>query len=213
MITLGSLYFVVLPLYQKSILDEAIAQKEIELRESEKSLQQSYEKLRTYDVNTFIKFAEVDCVFPRYEGVDSEGIVKIGSPLTINAYNCLTEKINSLSNLKTNDRLFITAKIEKIAKKIEQERTTSIKLYNELPEQAKTNPSLLKPLQPFAKGAIQSLEDFNAILNSAKNKILLDEMRFDYGVLAAQSDIESKYIDYSSVQIGSLKSLNWGYSK
>lgn len=62
-ITLGSLYFVVLPVYQKSILDEAIAQKEIELKKSEKLVTESYVQLRKQAVTLFTNKAFVECKY------------------------------------------------------------------------------------------------------------------------------------------------------
>lgn len=51
--TLAISYFTVLPLYQKAVLEEAIAKKEVELGALNKSLESIYGKIRTYVMRDF----------------------------------------------------------------------------------------------------------------------------------------------------------------
>src|SRR6185437_1868693 len=59
--TLGSLYFTVLPLYQKALLDESIAKKEIELKTATVSLEQKYSKIRAFAIKEYVIAAGAKC--------------------------------------------------------------------------------------------------------------------------------------------------------
>lgn len=61
LVTVGSLYFVVLPLYQKSALEEAIARKETELKQATAELDKSYRLIRATAVGTYVFNAGVQC--------------------------------------------------------------------------------------------------------------------------------------------------------
>lgn len=61
LVTIGSLYFVVLPLYQKSVLEEAIARKEAELKQATVSLDKSYKLARGFAVDIYVLQAGMHC--------------------------------------------------------------------------------------------------------------------------------------------------------
>ena len=60
-VTLGSLYFVVLPIYKVSVLDEAIARKEIELKESNELVEQNYKQVRKFAIEQFTYSVFANC--------------------------------------------------------------------------------------------------------------------------------------------------------
>lgn len=51
--SVGTIYYTVIPLYQKSLLDEAIAKKEVELKEANRALKLTYEKARPFIARDF----------------------------------------------------------------------------------------------------------------------------------------------------------------
>lgn len=59
--TLGTLYLTVLPLYQKALLDEAIARKEVELNQANKALEKAYRQLRTWEIKGYAMNAIAKC--------------------------------------------------------------------------------------------------------------------------------------------------------
>ena len=52
LLTLATIYFTVIPLYQKALLDEQIAEKELRLAKLEKSLDAAYRKIRASAVRS-----------------------------------------------------------------------------------------------------------------------------------------------------------------
>ena len=50
---IGGFYFTVLPLYQKALLEEAIAMKEVQLTAATNALDSAYSRNRTYAVREF----------------------------------------------------------------------------------------------------------------------------------------------------------------
>lgn len=59
--TIWMMYFTVIPLYQKSLLDEAIAKKEIEIIEATKSLHSIYIETRPYLAKDFSLNINLNC--------------------------------------------------------------------------------------------------------------------------------------------------------
>ncbi|MFA5824357.1 MAG: hypothetical protein WC825_00135 [Gallionellaceae bacterium] len=219
-VTLGSLYFVVLPIYQKSILDEAIARKEIELKESQKLVAKSYEKLRSYTVNQFINMAGLKCatnlLAMDFDKQPREAVTKSQQTvLNRDASNCLKEEAiayKELEQLSADDQVTFSVGLGNIAEKIEQERIIALKRYRDLPNKAKQNTSLLKPPKYFSRSYIERLEKLNKathLLSEAK----LAKLRFDAGVHAAQLDEESEYMDFARTQLTGLLTLAWRNSR
>jgi hypothetical protein len=60
-LTAGAFYLTVLPLYQKALLDEAFARKEIELKQVTATLDAKYAKLREVAIRAFVINADADC--------------------------------------------------------------------------------------------------------------------------------------------------------
>jgi hypothetical protein len=59
--TIGTIYFTVIPLYQKAVLDEQIARREIELKQTTALLETAYGKLHTVAVRDFVFGAGIRC--------------------------------------------------------------------------------------------------------------------------------------------------------
>lgn len=159
-ITLGSLYFVVLPIYRMSALDEAIARKEIELKESNKLVEQSYVQLRKFAIEQFTFGVFVKCVVDGDFEPNNDEVRKQDS-FTKDASSCLFESEKTSSKLKLlrpNDQVVFLAGLKNVAAEIEQNRIVALKQYRELPSKAKSNPSLLKPLKSFSRRYIESQE-------------------------------------------------------
>jgi len=219
-VTLGSLYFVVLPLYQKAVLDEAIARKEIELKESEKLIAKSYEKLRSYAVKQFVHMAGINCTmlfrdFDSLEQLKGGASNKEGTILNLDVSNCLNEEVKASKDLKElhiNDQVFFSTEVKNIAVKIEQNRIIALERYRELPNKAKLNPSLLKPPKSFTSRYLKSFEELNNKMHFT-SQAYLDEKRFKAGVQSAQFDVVAEYGDFARTQLLGLRSLTWSNSK
>ena len=60
-VTAASLLFTVIPLYQKAVLEESLAKKEVELKVVEKTLESQYVKVRDFFVRGFVMFSGPEC--------------------------------------------------------------------------------------------------------------------------------------------------------
>src|SRR5437016_4581751 len=60
-LTLAALYYTVLPLYQKAVLEEAIARKEIELTHATAQVEKLYVTARGYIVDEYVSYASGKC--------------------------------------------------------------------------------------------------------------------------------------------------------
>lgn len=205
-ITLGSLYFVVLPVYQKSILDEAIARKEIELKESEKLVEQSYIKLRKYSVNQFTFAAFTNCIIDYQDMELTKDESREHNNLYHDATNCLLEsEMNStnLKDLRTADRDIIAKELKSVASEIEQHRIVALKKYIELPSKAKLDHSLLRPPKYFSRHLNESFEKLYKDLNIYSEEKMA-KSRFDAEVASAQLDIYADHLDFAKQKLQSM---------
>lgn len=210
-VTLGSLYFVVLPLYQKAVLDEAIARKEIELKESNELLEQSYKKIRSYAVMQFTASAAAKCILNLRAFNSEEDLSKSETSLNMNVSNCLNGEATiseELKQLRPNDQHTFSAALEKVIMEIEQKRSIALNEYLGLPARAKLDPSLLKPPKHFSAAMINAMEEF-----SKKTRLIseanISKQRFKAGIHAAQLDLESEFKEFSIKKIKGLRLLNW----
>ena len=59
--TVWAIFFTVVPLYQKALLDEAIAKKEVELKEANTALERAYGRIKFTVVKDFVFMAGARC--------------------------------------------------------------------------------------------------------------------------------------------------------
>ena len=212
-ITLGSLYFVVLPIYQKSVLDEAIAQKEIELKKSEKLVMESYEQLRKLAVTLFTNKVFVKCIVKPDE-LFTEHNDKKWIRLNQEVSGCLIESGKTSQDLKLlhpEDQIIFSSELNKIAAELEQRRIVALKQYLELPEKAKSDPSLLKSPKYFSAALIKEWEQLHKETNLI-SEASMARSRFDAGVQSAQLDVESSYMDFAKQKLVGMTNLDWSNS-
>ncbi len=60
-VTAASLFYTVVPLYQKAILEESLAKREVELKAVEKTLDAQYVQVRDFFVRGFVMFSGPEC--------------------------------------------------------------------------------------------------------------------------------------------------------
>lgn len=216
-VTIGGLYFTVLPLYQKAVLEEAIARKEVQLAESEKSLEASYARLRSFALREFIFGTGVECsslmLPPRalrtLNEKPSPAPSKAEEIFSINAGACLKEefqKSKSLKELRSPDLQTMTSYVERIATNITAKRESTLKEYQSIPQRAKTDPSILKPLGPFSERML-------AFLSKSQPAAWIEANRFSLAVKETQSAVAHEYDAYIREQVATLRSIKWEASR
>ena len=103
-LTTGSLYFTVLTLYQKALLDEAIAKKEIELRTISAALESKYVQIRYLVIRDYILLTVPGCkdiIRKILESADEP--VPLDATLTLDIKHCIVSAeptIRSLDELR-----------------------------------------------------------------------------------------------------------------
>jgi hypothetical protein len=138
--TLGSIYYTVIPLYQKALLEEAIAKKETDLASLTKTLEASYVRIRSYAVREFSIAAA-----PKCSGLlqAPEKPVLLGAraeprkPRAENVYSidvptCLREaasRTSTLSELKPEDKRTFSEAVERLGVELLERRQKSLESY------------------------------------------------------------------------------------
>jgi hypothetical protein len=111
MVTAGSLFFTVVPLYQKAVLEESLARREVELKKAETTLEGQYAKIRSFYVFGFININSQHCAGLMISPVlpdSGVGAIKdtAEEPLAIDPKTCLIEALEKSGitrHLRAND--------------------------------------------------------------------------------------------------------------
>jgi hypothetical protein len=143
--TVGTIYFTVIPLYQKALLEEVIAKKEVELKAVNESLDKAYVKLRTAIVGQYVFFAGADCsglmvpsrnitLLPQYQDkyVTQESKKHDGDVFEIDVSACLTgdaDRFGQLKDLRVEDRKRFDERLVMVGREIEAIRKRAIEDY------------------------------------------------------------------------------------
>lgn len=206
-IAIYSLYFVVLPLYQKQVLDELIASKEIELKQLNTSLEKSYSELRSYYISGFISEASMKCT-----GIDVIPEKSSGREtpraLTVKISECLTESLNKSENIKRlrqKDIETINSEVSTLEKNLEIEQASAFETYNGIPSKAKTDKSIL--MHPDPNGFRRHLWEFFSKTGRPKSE--LDAYRLEISIQSTQEKVTNDYISLVMANIGKLHDINW----
>lgn len=215
--TIGGFYFTVLPLYQKAVLEEAIARKEVELAASEKSLEQSYVRLRGFSIKEFVFSTGAECSSlmnpPRalrtLEEKTPSGPSEAEEILSIDAGACIKEKFQNskpLTELHSADRQTLASYIDRIVTNLTVKREAARIEFNSIPQRAKANPSILKPLNSFSERML-------TLLSKSQTPAWIEASRFSLAVKETQSAVAHEYDSYVRSQVATLRSINWQPSR
>ncbi|SFM12690.1 hypothetical protein [Nitrosomonas communis] len=172
LLTIGTIYFTVIPLYQKALLDEAIAKQEVKLKETNEILERTYERLRTYIVNSFVSYAGMKCtglidssdILPnKTEKPNTKKMLNEDNLFEIDIPTCLinaAHNFSSLQYLQPDDRVTLEEKIHTLtlSGELSSLKQQVITEYEEVPNQAAKNFSELKPPDGFQKRMLEILE-------------------------------------------------------
>lgn len=135
--TLGISYFTVLPLFQKAVLEEAIAKKEVELGVLTKSLDKSYGLLRVYAMRQFYIEAMPECgglFVGRREIETGEPPKRTRAEMIfeIDVQSCLINlggKVTGLKELRPEDLRTFQAELLKVGQAIAARKEKSLLEY------------------------------------------------------------------------------------
>lgn len=126
-LTACGFYFTVLPLYQKALLDEAFARKEVELKQVTAALDAKYGQLRRVAVREFAIGADADCSgfsemlrTTRDKPLESHENVEANA-FKIDVKKCILDhekKATSLAELRPDDRAYFRTVLLEVTDRI-----------------------------------------------------------------------------------------------
>lgn len=139
LLTAAGFWFTVLPLYQKALLEEAIARKELEYKEVAAAMDRVYGRLRYAAVKDFVFYAGSNCsglLLPP----PTLYLIGQSSPdkrphaqqiLEIGARDCLVgslEKYRGLADLRPEDAKALRTRVESTGERLDQKRLLLVEL-------------------------------------------------------------------------------------
>lgn len=216
-VTIGGLYFTVLPLYQKAVLEEAIARKEVQLAASEKAIEESYARFRSFAIREFVSGTGAKCSSLLFPSRALRTLNEKLSPapyeaeeiFSINTGACLKEEFHKskiLKELRSSDLQVLAEHVDRIAASIAAKRRSTLVEYRSVPSRAKTDPSILNPLGSFS-------DRMAAFLSKSQPAASIEAHRFSLAVKATQSAVAHEYGTYIRNQIATLCLIKWKASQ
>lgn len=217
LVTVGALYFTVIPLYQKALLDEAIAKKEVELKSLTKTVDDLYLDLREHVVRGFTFQAMGACsavsvrVAPQYEKETAVETNKTREELlyAINMTSCLSDllkKNSSVSQLREVDKSLFQKTVLKIASELDKERAVLMKEHEDAPSKINESDLYSLPRDNYSVRALEDIEGWQG------GKIDLDARR-TIAITVAQRKIASRYQESIQAAFFALKDIEWAPSE
>lgn len=209
LVTIATIYFTVIPLYQKSLLDEEIAQKEIKLRHLKKELNAYYIKTRKSTVRDFTLHTALKCSgafielpATSFETANQPSSV-IDTVLSIQPEECLSEAMEtiSLSSLSQKDLALFKAEVAQTGRKLESLRKAALRKYNAAEKDVEAIRDQLSDNSstgPFAELSLMILPSEN-----------IRELNFWREVSNKQFNTQLRYADEVQTQIFKLKNISW----
>lgn len=212
LLTAGTIYFTVIPLYQKALLDEQIARREIELNRIQDELDVAYKKIRASSVSTYIFRVGAECsgvLLPADQtgGESGEKFDFAQRVLSISPEECLRREMEvaALKELRPGDMNFFQVEVSRVGTRLEAFRKEALEEYSGAEQRAKNKP-LSMPRGPAARAIAEHLlagqsEDFR---RNFLVQIAVDEER---------SAVGSAYGDKVRAEVSNLRNINWPASK
>jgi hypothetical protein len=201
-------FFVVIPLYQKQVLDELIARKEVELKQINTSLEKSYSELRSYYMSGFIREASMKCTGIDVMTEESRGL-ETPIALTVKISECLIKPLNNSKNIKRlrqKDIETINSEVSALGKNLEIEQASAFETYKGIPSKAKTDKSILLPPDP--NGFSGRLLEF-LLRHGSRPKSELDDYRTEISIQTTQEKVAHDYTGLVMDKIGKLHEIKW----
>lgn len=166
-LTLWAIYFTVIPLYQKALLDEQIARKEIELKRLQVAYEAAYTTIRHSAIRRFIFHAGADCSglmepLPTVGGkrkTDKEEAIPDGG-LAIKPGECLRKELATpgvFADLTMADQVFFEQQLALATKDIEHEQDRALRQFHAAEQTAAARAPYSMPKTGFAAVVLDEL--------------------------------------------------------
>ncbi|WP_064026674.1 hypothetical protein [Methylomonas koyamae] len=212
--TVFSLYFTVLPLYQKALLEEAIARKELELKEASALLNKKYEQIRSYAVSEYVVKASAKCSDLLIRPPELTTLETKETPETtdakvvydIDVANCLKSEFETTTSFKRElshqDLTFFLEAITTIGVELAEIRATSFAQYKTVDDTISEDKILAQKKSSFTA---QYLELMKSSFSPARQK----EERRKAAIYLEKLRISHEYGESIRNRIFRLHQLTW----
>ena len=209
-------FYTVVPLYQKSLLDEQIAQKEVELKASKIALEDSYIQIRKDLVNSYVFYAGAKCsgMFDRPNRLLAIGekpppiTEKYGKIFELDVKSCLLNKLNESKKisklLRENDLTYLSKKVDVVGSNINNIRTTSSHAFYKFRDKAISKPSFLESIEldPHTTNFLNVYRKYISVTEYNKR---LQESKLSKELLKLELEYEKNVRD----EISKLNEFEW----
>jgi hypothetical protein len=212
--TIFSLYFTVLPLYQKALLDEAIARKELELKDATALLEKKYEKIRSYAVSEYVTKASIKCSdlsiepseLPPTDAKETHQTPNVEGVYEIDVANCLKSVFETTKSFKRElspqDQAFFLGAITTIGTQLTELRNTSFAQYKMVDETISEDKIIAQRKSSFT---VRHLE----LMGASYSPERLKEERRKAAIFLEKLRIAHEYGATIREQVFSLHQLTW----
>lgn len=214
--TLGSLYFTIIPLYQKALLEEAIAKKEIELATMTKTVDHLYVGTRRFVIRDFYIQAMPTCgglsliksgpIVEKEELGQSrqtraEGLYAIDMPV---CFNKLLNETKSLDDLRDADRQVFEKAVLQLVSELVEKRRISMAKYEIAPSEVTEKDMFTLHPDSYRVQALEMIEKWQGgtIDRVARRKL---------AVSIAREKIGSEYDVAIRDGVRSLSKIKWAF--
>lgn len=209
-ITLFTIYYTVIPLYQTAALQEGIARKEIELNTLDLKVREAHSKIRGYVVGEIVASMTFNCSgllvppVPPSEFGKGHVVDKMPYIFEIDSSSCLKQKFEEGvqsrgEELTKDDKHILRDRLDEVIVVLEDEKEIALKKFNEYREKAISGELVLPESQVDAS----LMDALNIPLSHRKDLVFEEQVR------AGKSDLGWKYVDFFGKQLMSLKSIEW----
>lgn len=207
--TIGTIYLTVIPLYQKALLDEAIAKKEIEIKNASISLNKIYSEARNHISNTLYSELYFTCSpigqlinENRINGTDHPPRERLFTYEIKPCFDKIVAKSSGLGHLSEKDRNFIVELVSEVEKSITTYRAEKKFEYASVADRAQKDASFLPPPGKYVSDYVSRFGQH--ISKDKLNKTILDSR-----IQAEHAKITQAYTQYVMKQVQRVRTVKW----
>lgn len=210
--TVFTIYFTVIPLYQKALLDEAIAKKEFELKHANEALEKAYARIRSSLVKDFVLSSGFDCTgLSEPPTINAEMGETNNKPtmtdkiLALDVRSCMNKTVKnsvSLHDLRPEDRSLLEQKVLGLGEELLSLRQRAITEHREVPARVYANPRAFPAPKGYTEQALKVL----AILEPREKT---QQRLLEATIRAEQFRIGMAYDNAVRQKIATLRSIEW----
>ena len=207
--SVGTIYYTVIPLYQKSLLDEAIAQKEVELKEANKALRATYEKARPFIARDFALRLSFECSpFGQQANERRNSKTERSESKRFFDYevlSCIQQLVateNGIGQLFPADKEALKSLALRVGESIERLKQEELEKLNSVGARAIKDPESLPPPGQF----MQQYLDFASRFESPQK---LEKVRLESRIKEEKSRIALEYQSEAQKAILRVQEIQW----